>query len=140
MRKQVEALEHEADAAAQTVELGTPHLRMDVPAVEEERPRGDLLQPVDGADQRRLPRPGRAAHHDDLAARDLGVNVYERMVRPILLIHVAEADHGRGSFRRRGIGHGSAVRAWGVRSTGKAVPGCPARLRAMRCSSITAAL
>ena len=57
----------------------------------------DLLQPVDGADQRRLAGPGRAAHHDDLAARDLGVDVDERMVRPILLIDVRRS----GSWARQ---------------------------------------
>ena len=51
------------------------HRRVHVLPVEGDRAGLDLLQPVDGADQRRLAGAGRAADHDHLAARDLGVDV-----------------------------------------------------------------
>ena len=56
VREQVEALEHEADAAAEAGSASELHRRMDVLAVEQDAAVLDLLQPVHGADQRRLAR------------------------------------------------------------------------------------
>ena len=108
VREQVEALEHEADAAAQAVQLGacsSAHGRSCRRTASVARL--DLLQPVDGADQRRLARARRAADHDDLALLDLGVDVDERVVVAVPLVHVARSR----SWARRFRGGGDLVMA-----------------------------
>src|SRR5690606_42001891 len=66
---------------------------VDVLAVDPDAALLDGLEPVDRADQGRLARPGRAAHHHHLAARHRQVHILEHMVRPIPLVYFFELYH-----------------------------------------------
>src|SRR5260370_41803606 len=52
------------------------------------------LEPVDAFDQRRFPRPGRAAHDDHLALRHRGRAILEDLESPIGLADILDLDHG----------------------------------------------
>jgi hypothetical protein len=91
VREQVELLEHEADARAEGVHV-QPR-RVDVLAVDHDAARLDRLQPVEGADQRRLARARRPAHHDDLALVDGLGHVDQGVVAAVPLVDFVEFDH-----------------------------------------------
>ena len=55
-------------------------------------PRLDGLQPVDGPAQRRLARPGRTEHDDDLALADRQIDVLQHVQVTEVLVDVAEHD------------------------------------------------
>src|SRR3546814_2718871 len=52
-----------------------------------------LLQPVDAADQRRLPRPRGSAHHDALALVDREVDVLQHVKLAKPFVQAAHLDH-----------------------------------------------
>ncbi len=84
VRKQVELLEHEADAAAQRVDVHA--LGVDVLAVDADDALADGFEPVDGADERGLARARRAAHDQHFAASDLQADILEHMVLAVPLV------------------------------------------------------
>jgi hypothetical protein len=101
--EQVEALEDHPDVRAQARER--PALRRKRFAVQRDRPRVDRLQPVDRAAERRLPRSGRADHHDDLAPVHGQVDVLEDVQVPEVLVDPFEDDERpRAGARARAFG------------------------------------
>src|SRR6478735_11646537 len=92
VREQVERLEDHPDVGTQVGELLA--LLGQLLAVDGDRARLDRLEPVDGAAQRRLARPGRTDDHDDLAGADGEVDVLEHVQVPEVLVDTFEGDQG----------------------------------------------
>jgi hypothetical protein len=84
MRKQVEALEHHADFAADFVDA--PQVRTELDAVDDDLAFLEFLQRVDAADQRRFARARRAADHDALALGDIEVDVAQHVKIAVPLV------------------------------------------------------
>src|SRR5690606_29880562 len=123
VREEVEALEHHADVGPQRGEglaLGGERLPVDLDGAAVDR-----LEAVDHAAQRGLARPGRAEHHDDLAGRDLQVDVAQDVEVAEVLVDGHHPDHRR-------VGH-EAASAAGVRSAVMQVLRAWRDARAMRC-------
>jgi hypothetical protein len=101
MREEVEVLEDEPDVGALLQDLLLLQLRQLVPgaAVADELPVDadpatvDLLQMVDGAQQRGLPGAGRAEDHGDLAGADLQVDAAQYLQRAEALVDAVDVDH-----------------------------------------------
>src|SRR5947208_16154353 len=92
MWKQLEMLEHHADAGAQFWQVG-PGI-VDLDAVEDDLALLKRLQRVDAFDQRRFSRTRRTAHHHYLALGDLGRAILQRLEDwPVPFIDVADFDH-----------------------------------------------
>src|ERR1043165_4441234 len=102
LRERVRLLEDHADAAAQRHDVGAG--RVDVFPVDLDRPlavrvRDDVVHPVDGADERRLPAARRPDQRGDLRLRDLQVDPVEHLRVPVVEIEVVHADfRGHGRF------------------------------------------
>ncbi len=98
MRKQVELLKDHADLAADFRKVFRVGRHLD--AIDGDPPAVMGLQPVDAADQRRFPRPRRAAD-DHLFARAHGkVDVFQGGVVAIALFHRNQVDDGLGPCGR----------------------------------------
>src|SRR5947209_1406221 len=92
-------LEYHSYARAELRQIGLPVSHRD--AGNRDGALLERLQAVDTFDQRRLPRPGGAAHHHDLALRDLGRAILEHLEVLIPLAHLADRDHWRGPMFQR---------------------------------------
>jgi len=90
MREQVELLKHHADVAPDLVDV--PEVVRHFHAVNDDAAALMLLQTVDAADQGRLARSGRAANDNALAARDLEVDVLERVEGAVPFVHAGHLD------------------------------------------------
>src|SRR3712207_3891677 len=99
VREEVEALEHHPDVAAQPGELLA--LLRQLHPVDADLAGVDRLEPVDGAAERRLARPGRPDDDDDLTAVDGQVDVLEDVQFAEPLVHAGQADE-RLSVRSAG--------------------------------------
>src|SRR3982074_2492298 len=92
MRKQLEMLEHHADAGAQLGQIGLGIVDLD--AVEDDLPALERLQRVDAFDQCLFSRPRWAANHHYLALRDVGGAILQRLkAGPVPFVDVADLDH-----------------------------------------------
>ena len=101
--EQVELLEHHPGLAADLLDVADVAGQLD--AVDEDAPAVVLLEAVDAADHRRLPRPGRADDDDDLLAGDVEVDVAQRLERAEELLHVDQLEHRlAGAGHLRGVG------------------------------------
>ena len=92
--EQVERLEHHADLGTQPGQC-LPLLGQWL-AVEFNGAGVDRLQPVDGAAQGGLTRPGGADHHDDLAPGDGQIDVLEHVQRAEVLVDTLQDDQFAG--------------------------------------------
>ena len=92
MRKEIIALEDDADLAAQRPKLSRRQLQD--PAVELDRAAVRPLQPVDNAQQRAFPRAAAADDRDDLAGFDGVRYLVERLMPPKRLEMPASAKSG----------------------------------------------
>src|ERR1700730_8839446 len=93
MRKQLEMLEHHADAGAQFRQVGPGVVDLD--PVEDDLAVLKRLERIDAFDQRRFPRTRWAAHHHHLALGDAGAAILQRLeTGAVPLIDVADLDHG----------------------------------------------
>ncbi len=96
VRVEVEGLEHHADAPARAVDVGAPVEHVD--AIDHDRARGGLLQSVEAAQERRLARPGRADHEDELALGHDEVDATQHVQGAEMLVDPARLDdRARGS-------------------------------------------
>src|SRR3984893_1952043 len=94
MRKQLEMLEHHADAGAQLRQVGPGIIDLD--AVEDDFAALERLQRVDAFDQRRFSRSGRTAYHHHLALGDAGGAILQRLeAGPVPFVDVTDLDHAR---------------------------------------------
>jgi hypothetical protein len=98
MRKEIEALEYHADFAPDRFHFllvvgQFEPIHRDAAAVV-------LLQPVDAADHGRFARAGRPADHHLLTLRDREVNVSQRLVGAVILVHIFQNDD---------VGHGPSL-------------------------------
>ncbi len=103
--EQVEALEDESDqAVAHLGELGVGEPG-DVPALEVVRADARTVEAAEDVEQRRLPRPGRPGHGEELAGLDAQVEGAERMDReaalPVRAGDAVESDEGLGHVTLR---------------------------------------
>src|SRR5438045_2528708 len=87
MRKQIQALEDDADVPPNFTQLRTAGRQWF--AVEYDRPFINILETVDAAKKRRLARSRATDHRDDLARIDIERHVVENNVRAIALMDVA---------------------------------------------------
>ena len=105
MREQVVGLEDDADPLAHRVGVDVAGGDLDV--VDEHRPRVDVLEPVDAAQQRRLARPGRTDQADHVSAVDLEAHAAQHRVRAERLVQPTDPQQRLGhaappaSCRRR---------------------------------------
>ena len=83
--EEIEALEHEADAAPEMIKVLAAHLSVHVLAIKKNGTRLDLFKPVDSSDQRRLPGARWSAHHHNFALCHVGVDVNERLKGSVVL-------------------------------------------------------
>jgi hypothetical protein len=103
VREEVEALEDHPDlralagdlALAQLVELVALLAIADEPPVDPQAARVDLLEVVDAAQERRLPRAGRPEHAHDLARRDLQRDAAQDLEPAEALVDGLGLDHRR---------------------------------------------
>ena len=71
--KQIEVLEHHPDLAANRFDV--PQIVGNLGTIHDDVTRLMLFETIDTANQRGLPRPGRAANHDALAGRNVQVDI-----------------------------------------------------------------
>ena len=90
VREEVEALEHDADLAAHLVDVDADV--GDAVAVDRDRPAVDRLEQVDAAEQRRLPRSGRADEAHDLVLVHRHVDAAEHPVVAEPLLDVFDLE------------------------------------------------
>src|SRR5262249_43185843 len=95
--KQLEMLEHHADARAQLRQVGLAIA--DRYAVDRDGAALERLEPVDALDQRRLSRSGRAAPHHHLAFGDLGRAMPQHLERAVGFADIGDLDHGWAAQR-----------------------------------------
>ena len=101
MRKQVEALEDDADLLAQLAQVGRGVV--DLRAVDADDPGLYRLQPVDAAEHRALARAGAADHRDDLALGDIERDVLQHLDRAVALVDPVDFnERHRASARSSG--------------------------------------
>lgn len=94
-------LEHHADALAHLIELHA--LVRQVDAIDDDVPRRGLLELVQAAQQRGLPRAGRADDRDDLAILHGQIDALEHLVVTERLVQVLHQDlaHALNVLSRR---------------------------------------
>ena len=92
MRKQVELLKYETDAASECVHRDIRG--MDILSVDLDAPAFDRFESIDRADHGRFSRTRRTAHDHHLALGHGQANVNESMVVTIPFIHIFQGDHG----------------------------------------------
>src|SRR5262249_2299804 len=92
VRKQLEMLEHHADARPQLRQVGLAVAHGN--AGDRDAALLERLEPRDALDQGRLARARRAAHPHHPALGDLGGAVLEHLEVPVPLADAAERDHG----------------------------------------------
>ena len=99
MREQVEALEHDADVAAQRVEVDAG--AADAVVVQADLAALDRLQAVDAAQQRGLAAARGADQADDLVRLDVEAEALEHLEGAVALVDVLDLDQGHQPPRVR---------------------------------------
>ena len=101
VREQVELLEHHPGLTAHLLDVADVARELD--PVDDDPSAVVLLEPVDAADHRRLPRARRPDHDHDLLARDAQVDVVQRLEVTEELVHAFHLDdHVTCDLRRIG--------------------------------------